>query len=157
MAKQLTYKERHPDYTEPAEVEYLNLIMKKSNALDIVSGDKKVEYRAYNTHYCKRLIDDRVSAYMKMHAKDKDINEVSALRPVYALHFHDYNNSWYLDIECVNNGIVSVDDEGVKFMHDNFGCHELDAENERLNAIGEKKRPLYFFFSLGEVIATNVQ
>lgn len=153
----MTYAERHPDFVMPEPIESLNLVMKKENALAILNGTKKVEYRAYSAHYCTRLIDAGVTKYMKLHAKDKDIDEVSPMRPVYALHFHDYNNSWFLDVECVENGWVGVNDEGVRDMQDTFGCHELDAENERLNAIGETKRPIYFYFAVGKVIGTNLQ
>ena len=44
------FLKEHPDYPMPEPVECLNLIMKRENALAIINGEKKVEFRAYTQH-----------------------------------------------------------------------------------------------------------
>ncbi|MCR4619119.1 MAG: hypothetical protein K5633_00310, partial [Paludibacteraceae bacterium] len=78
------------------------------------------------------------------------------LRVVKKIHFHDYNNSWFLDVECVGNDVVSVTDEDVKFLREGFGCTELDEQLSHLQATCEENRPMYFYFVIGQVIETNL-
>lgn len=140
---------------EPLEV--LNLIMRKEFALEIIQGKKRVEFRAYSEHYSSRLYDKDVLNFMQLHKNEPEVlDECDPLRPVQTIHFHNYENSWFLDVECVVNDLVAVTDEDVVYLNEEYDCHELDEQLETLKATGEDNRPMYFYFVIGKVLKTNL-
>ena len=146
------FLESHPDYPIPEPIERLNLVMKRENALAIISGEKRVEFRTYTQHYVNRLYDKDTENFTERH---KDEPEVvfwcDALRPVESIRFHDRNHTWALDVECTYNDLVAPTDEGVAMLHDEYDCHEMDEMHRRLKREGADRFPLYFYFELGEV------
>lgn len=141
---------------EPLEV--LNLVMRKQFAQEIIQGKKKIEFRAYSEHYSSRLYDKEVLQYMQLHKNESEIiDQCDPLREVRAIHFHNYDNTWFLDCECELNDVVAVTDDDVKYLQDEYGCHDLDEQLSQLKAVGENNRPMYFYFVLGKVINTNLQ
>lgn len=154
--------EAHPEVPRPKPVECLNLIMRREFAEEILAGTKKVEIRAYSPHYCDRLYDKDVLAFEERHWGDDllrmqmiDFND--SVRAVKKIHFHNYNNSWYLDVECIDNNTVLMVDEQVKYLQDEYGCHEFDEELEKLNKRNEPNRPIYFYFAVGQILGTNLK
>ena len=150
-------KAKYPDYCEAADVEVLNLIMKREYAEQILHGEKKVEFRAVSDHYIKRLIDRKVVEFKKRHEDDPDVQEfVDPMRIVRKIHFHNYNNSWFLDVEVVENDYVAADKEGVEYMHQK-GCNELD---ELYDSLPAKERedlaPTFFYFVIGKIVESNL-
>ena len=153
--------EQHPDCPRPKPIECLNLIMRREFAEEILAGTKKVEIRSYSQHYVDRLYDKDVLAYEDKHWDDEvmrmqmiDFND--SVRAVKKIHFHNYNNSWFLDVECVDNNTVLLVNEQVKYLQDEYGCHEFDEELERLNRRNAEERPTYFYFAIGETLGTNL-
>lgn len=142
-------------------VDCLNLIMRKEFAQQILRGEKKLEFRAYTQHYVDRILDKDVLNYMDSlpnEPADSDLNTFAqVIRPVIKIHFHNYSNSWYLDVECVNNFIMTISDDWVKTIQDQFGCHEMDSMLADLNKRKAKDRPMFFAFVIGKVIATNLE
>lgn len=152
------FRAKHPNYKEAEPIESLNLIMRKEFAQQIIKGEKRVEFRAYSTHYVKRLYDNDVLKFMQLHKNEPDVLEMcEPLRIVKKIHFHNYNDSWYLDVECTMNEIVGVTDEDVAFLQSEYGCHELDDVLAQQNAVNSEKRPMYFYFVIGKVIDTNLR
>lgn len=151
-------KAKYPDYCEAADVEVLNLIMKREYAEQILRGEKKVEFRAVSDHYIKRLIDRKVVEFKKRHEADPDVQEFcDPLRIVRKIHFHNYNNSWFLDVDVVENDYVAADKEGVEFLNKRYDCHELDELYESLPPKErDKLAPTFFFFVIDKVVATNL-
>lgn len=155
------YKE-NPDCPQAKDVDVLNLIMKRNFAEDIKAGKKRVEFRSYSPHYRDRLFDKDVEYYVSLHKDNEkvkkmlDVGIISPMRIVNRIHFHNYNNSWHLDCECVQNGIIALVKEDVKFLQDKFGCHELDDDLAHFEAIGEENRPLLFYFAIGEIGDNNL-
>ena len=151
----------HPDCPRPKMIERLDLIMKKEFALEILSGKKTVEIRKYTDHYCSRLYDKKVLAYEDEHWDDDvmrmqmiDFND--SVRGVKTIHFHDYGKTWFLDVECVDNNTVLLVDDQVKYLQDEFGFHEFDEMLADLNAQNATERPIYFYFAIGKVLATDL-
>lgn len=148
----------HPEAPIARDVECLNLIMKREFAEQILAGTKKLEFRAYSDHYVKRLIDPEVADYIQMHIKDEDVLMFcNDIRQVKRIHFHNYSNSWYLDIECDYNDAFCINQRDIKFLQDTYGCHDYDRDLARFEAMNEPNRPWIFYFACGKTISTNLK
>ena len=157
------FKEKYPDFKPAKAIEVLNLIMTRKNAKEILEGKKKVEYRAYTDHYIGRLFDKDVLEFLKKHGEEEDVIKaqedgiVDPLRVVKTIHFHDYNNSWYLDCDVLVNDTCIVMKEDIDFLHEKYDSHDLDEMYEALELKKEKERPLFFFFVVDKVKETTLK
>ena len=128
-----------------------------------LEGKKKVEYRAYTDHYIGRLFDKDVLEFLKKHGEEEDVIKaqedgiVDPLRVVKTIHFHDYNNSWYLDCDVLVNDTCIVMKEDIDFLHEKYDSHDLDEMYEALELKKEKERPLFFFFVVDKVTETTLK
>lgn len=148
---------KHPDCPRAEHVECLNLVMKREFAEQIARGEKTVEYRAYSAHYRNRLYDKAVGEYMEAHADDeKLIKQVldfePVLRQVKKIRFHNYNNTWHLDVECVANDVCAATREDGEYIKDEYGNSELLEEALELEKNKVKDLPVFFFFVLGKIL-----
>lgn len=146
------------------EIEVLNLIMKKENALAILRGDKNVEYRPLTQHYMDRLTDYKIGDFYERNKENKEIADefchwgmLDDLRPVKTIHFHNYTNSWYLDVEVLSNDYCIADDETLGTMNEVYDDHELDELIRKLDKEKVVERPMYYYFAIKKVIDTNLK
>jgi len=150
--------ETHPDAPEAEEIECLNLIMRKEYAEQILRGEKPLEFRDYSDFYIKRLIDKKVNDYISAHVEEDEVfmfcNDV---KQVQKIHFHNYNNSWFLDIECDFNDVFSITKHDIEFLQNKYGVHDFDEELERYEKANVKERPWLFYFVCGKVLDTNLK
>ena len=154
------FYENHPEAPIAEDVECLNLIMKKVYAEQILAGTKKLEFREYKDFYIKRLIDRNVADYIRANINNEDVlTFCNDIRHVKKIHFHDYNKSWYLDIECTQVGVFSITKQDIENLHKNYGCHDFDEDLRRLDAmkVPENRRPWIFYLICGKVLDTNLQ
>lgn len=162
------FKAKYPDFTEAKDIDVLNLVMTKKNAKEILSGEKKVEYRAMSEHYISRLYDKNVTQFLAKHQnedgtypeeiqKAADDGIVDALRQVKTIHFHNYANSWFLDVEVEVNETCALIPEDMKFLHEAYDSHDLDGAFNTLEAQDADERPIFFFFAIKNVIKTNLK
>ena len=155
-AKMDALKAKYKDFCTAKDVECLNLIMRREFAEQILKGEKKVEIRAVSQHYLDRLVDKKVADFKGRHENDMDVQDLcDPIRLVKKIHFHNYNNSWYLDVAVEMNDFVAADEEGVKFLHDRYNCNELDEVYNSLGNLGDNA-PCFFYFALGDVLGTNL-
>lgn len=146
---------------EPIEV--LDLIMRREFAEEILSGKKKVEVRKCSNFYLNRLTDKKVDKWMTDHRNDPGMdieafNEfMCATRPVLKIHFHDYNKSWFLDVECTENALIPVTKQNVLDLQDRFDCHEFDEILAYFEQRDEVERSIYYYFAIGDVLETNLE
>ncbi len=157
------FQKKYPDFKPAKDIEVLNLVMTRKNAKEILSGAKKVEYRACSEHYVNRLYDKNVTSFIKNHEDDENVIEaqidgiVDSLRMVRRIHFHDYNNSWFLDVDVLVNDEVSLEKEDMEMLHNEWDSHDLDDLYNTLEANKTKDRPVFFFFVIDKVVGTNLK
>lgn len=150
----------HPDCPRPKPIERLSLVMKKEFALEIIAGTKTVEIRdAGSKKYCDMLYDKEMLAYEDKHWDDELmrlqlIDFTSNVRPVLSIHFYTYNNSWSMDVECIDNDIMQVTDAHVQALRDKYNCYEFDELLAELDAdrVPDDARPFFFYFAVGKIL-----
>lgn len=148
----------HPDAPLAKDVECLNLIMRREYAEQILAGTKKLEFRQYSDFYVKRLIDPDVADYICAHIDDDEVVVFcNDIRQVKKIHFHNYNNSWFLDVECDFNDAFSITKKDISYLQERYGCHDFDAELEMYEKANIEKRPWLFYFVCGKVLDTNLE
>lgn len=146
----------------PENIQCLNLIMKKQYALDIINGKKKVEYRNYSKHYFDRLYDKKMLEMLDEYAENEEVKQICApgdvatfldpLRIVETIRFHNYNDTWSLTVECIENDIVALSDPNIDYMYKEFGDTEFAEAVRELQKAGVDERPIMFYFALGNII-----
>ena len=140
-------------------IECLNLIMRREFAEQILKGEKSAELRAVSEHYFSRLTDAEVNDWASEHADEvsKGKTYLETVRPVKKIHFHNYANSWHLDVECKMNTMLFVTKDQIQWLNEDYNCHELDKMCETLDKKGEQNRPAFYIFVLGEILDTNLK
>lgn len=140
------------------QVEAYDLLMKKEYALEILSGKKRVEFRSFTDHYISRFMDREA---MKRN-KAKGNPTIEELREevrtdIEYIHFHNYNNSWYLDVEIEGIGYCFVDSQDIGPLAEEFDDFKAYIEDAKKNdQLPPDERPMMFYIVLAEVVATNL-
>ena len=155
------FYEKYPECPISQDIDKLNLIMKREYAEAIKKGTKRIEFRQFSQFYCNKLFDKNVDNYVNTHKDNKDIikaldeNIITPMRIVKALHFYNYNKSWTMDVKCIENGVIMLCEEDVKYLQDKYGCHELDEDLKSYEGVPDEQRPLLFYFAVGEITESN--
>lgn len=152
--------EEHPDIPKLKPIERLSLVMKREFAEAIVAGTKTIEIRdADSVKYQNMLYDKDMEAYWEAHWDDELMqlqlmDFTSTVRPVFSIHFYNYNNSWSLDVECIENEVIAVNEENVQYLRDTFHSDEFDEVLEDIKKynVPDDQLPMYFYFAVGKIL-----
>jgi len=133
------------------EYDAVSFIMKKENAIAILKGEKNVEIRNFSDFYCNMLLDKEI---VNKNLKNKDDYECP-MKEVNFIHFHDYNNSFYLDCAVGGQGIGRLDKETVKMLNEDYNFHDFDEDVEKYDNFSEEDIPPFFYFEV-KALNTNI-
>lgn len=136
-----------------------DLLMKKKFALDIIEGRKTVEVRSFTDHYISRFLDKEVmKGNEKLKRKMDDPDWENEFKDIWCIHFHDYNNSWYLDVAIETVGMCIVDSQDIeRLMAEYPGFSDLLEDAKKNDALPNDERPMIFYFVIDKVLATNLK
>lgn len=140
------------------QVEAYDLLMKKEFALEILQGKKKVEFRSFTDHYISRFLDKDKAAANKAKGQptlDDLSNEIR--EDVQYIHFHNYNNTWYLDVAIDGIGYCFVDSMDIEPLAEQFDDFKAYLDDARKNdELPEEEKPMMFYIVLAEIVGTNL-
>lgn len=136
------------------EVEAYSLIMTKGNALDILNGKKVIETRKLSSKYEKMFTDfKQLEENEKLRKEGRESECQPILRTdIEAIHFYSTGAPWFLDVAIDEIGIGEVTEEGIKFMHEEFGFHDFDGQLEVFKKNPPEEIPLFYYLHICEVI-----
>lgn len=127
--------------------EAFDLIMRKEFAWDILEGRKKAEFRNLSAFYIKRFFVPKKTLQETLDAFE--------LKDACYVHFHDYGNTWYLDVRLNDFLLLSVHPDCLDLLHQ-LDCYEFD-EMAKENA-GKSAADVLQFFALKiySILGTNL-
>lgn len=132
------------------EYEAYALLMRKENAIDIISGKKRVEIREFSPFYEKMFIDQKI---VEQNRKIKCESEyVSPMRDVPCIHFYSTGAPWTLDVSINDIGIASMIEEDIKWLNEEYGFHDFDNEWQQYVGKPEEEIPIFFYLGIEKVL-----
>lgn len=135
------------------EIEALHLVMKKKWAQYILAGRKTVEFRAFTPYYRSRLTIPENFEENNRRIQEADRTGVEPelledFKPIEAIHFSDYNNTWQLICRTDGIKLVGCDSGGARELRHDWGSHDLDDFNE----VPDGQGPLAFAIHISGII-----
>lgn len=103
--------------TKGNKLEAYDLIMTKANAMEIINGHKCLELRSLTDFYIRR--------FLKRKRTTQDTLQAFETKDIHAVHFHDYNNTWFLDCSVYKIIVMYAHPFAEEFLHA-FNSHDLD-------------------------------
>lgn len=142
-------------YYKGQQIEAYPLVMKKENALEILSGKKTIETRKLSSKYEKMFTDFKQLEENEKLRKAGRENECQPIlrTDVEAIHFYSTGAPWTLDVAIDEIGIGEITEEGIKFMHDEFDFHDFDEQLEEFKKNPPEEPPLFYYLHICEVIS----
>lgn len=155
------FHELYPDAPEIKPVECLDLITTREEAEQILMRQQTTILREFCDYYFNRLVDTEASDYALEHEDDPVfygawIRLYDPTRPVDKIHFHNFNNTWFLDVSLSDNGHVSVSEENANFMLREYCSYTLYEKVTWLRAHPEAEVQPFFYFVIDDILATNL-
>jgi len=134
-------------------VQAFDFLMKRENALDIISGKKKLEIRSFSPYYHKLLTDKE----QERKNRDNPEEDIVPIRTdIEFIHFHNYNNSWFLNVKINEVGLSMIEKEDIEMLAEDFGFHDFDNEWSLYKDLPNSEKPLFYWFSIIEIINHNL-
>lgn len=141
------------------QVEAYDLLLKKEFALDIIEGRKKVEIRSFSDYYISRFLDKKIMAQNdKAGLKPFDDGYQNEFRQdIHYIHFHNYNNTWFVDVEIEGIGMCVMDSQDIEPLVEDFPeMAEYLPDARKNDELPEEDKPMIFYIVLADIIAHNL-
>lgn len=136
------------------EEEAYDLLMKRDNANDIISGRKTVEIRSFNGHYVRMFTDkEQQRKNDELRKAGREDECIEPLKGVQYIRFHNYNYSWMLDVKIDEIGISSVCKEDIEDLAERFGFHDYDNEWQQYEDKDFEDKPIFYWLHIKEIIS----
>jgi hypothetical protein len=128
--------------------------MRKEHALEIIACKKPLEIRTFSDFYCKMFTDQAlVDANEKLRKEGLDDECTGVCRTdVGFVHFHNYTNSWTLDVEIDEIGMALMVEDDITWLADEFGFHDYDSEWQQYAHLPDEEKPLFFWLHIVGVV-----
>ncbi|WP_071133854.1 hypothetical protein [Millionella massiliensis] len=144
------------------QVEAYSLLMRKEFALEIITGKKKVEFRSFSDYYVSQFMDtEAIRRNKKSGFIAGDENAEEEFKAIEYIHFHNRNNSWFLDVKINDIGMFCVDTEDIDEYTQNEPAYpdfeEFRADAKEHDKLPPEERPMMFFLAIEKVVATNLR
>lgn len=131
--------------------EAFNLILQKKYAYDILKGIKRIEFRDF--------FSDKLCSIFFKETKNTKSPDFFKPRDIFCIHFHDYSNTFFLDVSIEAVDVTAVHPDNREYFHQ-YGHHELDAEMDEVEAAGlspkDKKVRWFITLPITGIINTNL-
>lgn len=146
------------------DVEAYRLIMRKTNALEILNGTKKIEIRDFSRTYGDMFIDpEKEKVYLKKMKEPNfeyiDKNGVAECDKIYKdtkyIYFTNYNNSWSLTAEIEQIFMLWFADDDMDFLSKELDFHELEESYKEYKESVHKddETPAFFAIQIKKVVS----
>lgn len=99
--------------------EAFNLLMRKEFAYQILQGVKKLEFRNVTPNFCARF-------FKKYRPSDRKHPDYFVPKDIGCIHFHDYGNTWFLDIGIETVDMIAIHPKYRDYLH-GYEHHEYDS------------------------------
>ena len=114
----------------------IDALLRKEFAIEILRGEKQNEFRTFSEFWISRLC-----------TRDAKTKCIAGIKPFKIIHFHNYNNSWFLDCEVEAVNCCEIDEAFAECFSDEVDITGVDLTAEES----------MFVMRLGKVVATNLQ
>lgn len=131
-----------------------SLLMRKENALEILSGKKTIETRLDSQRYFKMFLDHKQVEENERLLKGGRGNEcVNALREdVWAIHFYSTGADWTLDVLFDEIGYSPMTQESIDKIKEKFPFTDFDDVEEVYKGVPQEERPWFFWFHIDTIV-----
>ena len=130
-----------------ATAEAFDLIMRKEFAWDILEGRKKAEFRDLSAFYIRRFFEPKKTLQETLDAFE--------IKPIGYIHFHDYGNTWYLDVRLNDFMLLSAHPDCLNILHQ-MDCHEFDEIAKENAGKTVADVPQFFALKIYSILGTNL-
>lgn len=134
--------------------EAFDFLMKKEFAIQILKGEKKIEFRSFfSDKYCAQICK-------KYKPEDKKDPDYMQPKDIGCIHFHDMGNTWFLDVSIEAVDEMAVHPQNAEYLH-KYGHHEYDNEMADLEARNVSPKDItqvqwFFMMPITAILRTNI-
>lgn len=131
-----------------------SLLMRKENALQILSGKKTIETRIDSNKYFKMFLDaNQVEENKKLIKEGRESECKEALRDdIWVIHFYSTGSDWTLDVTFDEMGYYPMTQESVNRIKEMYPFSDFDDIEDTYYGIPVDERPWFFWFHIDAIV-----
>lgn len=138
---------------EGKEFEAYDLILTKENALEILSGKKKIDIRVMSDTYINKFLDKKVRAEQeKASERGEEVFIEDAIKPIWLARFRNYKKTWWMDVVLSEVGLCMMEEEEIKELAEDFDFHDYDNEWQQYADLPDEEKPMFFILAIDKIL-----